>query len=227
VPDHAPHDQAPHDHGPHDPALADRSGPRADPGEPGPGGLPDDWEAWRGRVDLDDYDRRWAAMAAAGENPHGEADLVCALRGDGPVLDGGCGTGRVAIELDRRGVAVVGVDPDPDMIAAARAKAPALRWVTTGLETLDLPERFGLVVLAGNVIPYAEDRAGVVAGCARHLRPGGLLLAGFAAQPGWPTPDEHDAWCASAGLDPVARWSTWDRAPWSGGDYVVALHRRA
>ncbi|GAA4973431.1 class I SAM-dependent methyltransferase [Pseudonocardia tropica] len=220
-------DPAPPDPAPHDPAPSDHSGLPADPGEPGPDGHPGDWAAWRGRVDLGDYDRRWAAMAAAGQNPHGEADLVCALRGDGPVLDGGCGTGRVAIELDRRGVAVVGVDPDPDMIVAARAKAPALRWVTTGLESLDLPERFGLVVLAGNVIPYAGDRAGVVAGCAGHLRPGGLLLAGFATQPGWPTPDDHDAWCAAAGLDPVARWSTWDRAPWSGGDYVVALHRRA
>jgi SAM-dependent methyltransferase len=193
---------------------------------PAPGNLPDDWDSWKDRVDLTDYDRKWAAMAAAGENPHGEADLVTALCGDGPVLDGGCGTGRVAIELDRRGIAVTGVDPDPDMIAAARAKAPALRWVATGLEHLDLPDRFALVVLAGNVIPYASDRAGVVAGCAAHLRAGGLLLAGFATQPGWPSPDDHDAWCAAAGLVPVARWATWDRVPWSGGDYVVALHRR-
>ncbi|MEJ8277613.1 class I SAM-dependent methyltransferase [Pseudonocardia spirodelae] len=192
-----------------------------------PGELPDDWDAWRDRVDLEDYDRTWAAMAEAGQNPHGEADLVQALLAAGPVLDGGCGTGRVAIELDRRGIGVVGADPDPDMIAAARAKAPRLRWETTGLEALDLPERFGLVVLAGNVIPYATDRAGVVAGCARHLAPGGLLLAGFALRPGWPTVADHDGWCAAAGLTPLAHWSTWDRDPYAGGDYVVALHRRA
>lgn len=191
-----------------------------------PQNLPADWESWKSRVDLGAYDARWAAMAEAGHDPHGEAGLAQALRTEGPVLDGGCGTGRVAIELDRRGIAVTGVDPDPDMIAAARAKAPGLRWEVCGLEHLDLPERFGLVVLAGNVIPYATDRSGVVAGCARHLRPGGLLLAGFTLQPGWPTPDEYDGWCADAGLVPEQRWATWQRDPYTGGDYLVALHRR-
>lgn len=202
----------------------------ADPtGDPArPGALPDDWSSWKDRVDLDAYDRRWAAMAEAGQNPHGEADLVQRLLVDptGPVLDGGCGTGRVAIELARRGVRVVGADPDPDMIAAARAKAPQLDWERRGLEHLDRPDEFALVVLAGNVIPYATDRPGVVAGCARALRRGGLLLAGFSTRPGWPTADDHDAWCAAAGLRPVARWSTWDRDAWAGGDYAVTLHAR-
>ncbi|ALL76463.1 SAM-dependent methyltransferase [Pseudonocardia sp. EC080610-09] len=188
--------------------------------------LPDDWTAWKDRVDLGSYDARWAAMAEAGENPHGEADLVQALLDRGPVLDGGCGTGRVGIELDRRGIDVVGVDPDPDMIAAARAKAPGLRWLVSGLESLDLAEEFGLVVLAGNVIPYATDRPGLLAGCARHLRPGGLLLAGYTLRPDWPTVGDVDGWCAAAGLEPVERWSTWDRAPWDGGDYAVTLHAR-
>ncbi|SFM70933.1 Methyltransferase domain-containing protein [Pseudonocardia ammonioxydans] len=199
------------------------------PNPQNPQNLPADWESWKSRVDLDAYDARWAAMAEAGHDPHGEAGLAQALLTEdpeGPVLDGGCGTGRVAIELDRRGIAVTGVDPDPDMISAARAKAPGLRWEVCGLEHLDLPERFGLVVLAGNVIPYATDRSGVVAGCARHLRPGGLLLAGFTLQPGWPTPDEYDGWCADAGLVPEQRWATWQRDPYTGGDYLVALHRR-
>ncbi|MFP5021514.1 class I SAM-dependent methyltransferase [Pseudonocardia phyllosphaerae] len=193
--------------------------------------LPEDWTAWKDGADLDAYDARWAAMAAAGKDPHGEVALVQALLAEEGVtaprvLDGGCGTGRVAVELDRRGIEAVGVDPDDDMITAARAKAPGLRWERHGLHELDLAERFDLVVLAGNVIPYAgADAAGVVAGCARHLREGGLLLAGFSLRPGWPSADDHDAWCAAAGLAPVARWSTWDRDPWDDGDYVVALHR--
>lgn len=194
--------------------------------QPPPGNLPDDWSSWKDRVDLSAYDARWAAMAEAGQNPHGEADLVQALVEGDRVLDGGCGTGRVAIELARRGFAVVGADPDPDMIDAARAKDPTLRWETAGLERLDLADRFDLVVLAGNVIPYADDRAGVVAGCARHLRPGGLLVAGFTTRPGWPTADEYDGWCAATGLDRVERWATWDRDPWDGGDYAVVLHAR-
>ncbi|MFC7658221.1 class I SAM-dependent methyltransferase [Pseudonocardia benzenivorans] len=66
------------------------------------------------------------ADRSRGGNPHGEADLVVALlagRTGAPVLDGGCGTGRVAIELARRGVDVEGLDPDGDMIALARGKA--------------------------------------------------------------------------------------------------------
>ncbi len=187
--------------------------------------LPGDWTAWRENVDLDRYDQRWVAMEEAGQNPHGEADLVQSL-GPRSVLDGGCGTGRVAIELARRGLAVAGVDPDLDMITAAREKAPGLEWVLSGLEDLDLGRRFDVVVLAGNVIPYATDRAGAVAGCARHLEPGGSLVAGFQLQPGWPMLDEYDGWCADAGLERADRWATWSRDPYTGGDYAVSRHTR-
>ena len=189
------------------------------------GGPPEDWTAWKDAVDLDRYDRRWAAMAESGQNPHGEADLVCSL-GPSSVLDGGCGTGRVGIELARRGIEVVGVDPDPDMIAACRAKAPDLRWEHSGLQDLALDTRFDLVVLAGNVVPYAAapDRAGVVAACAAHLVPGGLLLAGFTLRPGWPSVADYDRWCLEAGLGPRERWSTWNRDPYRGGDYAVFMH---
>lgn len=195
--------------------------------EDAPAELPQDWTAWKDRVDLDRYDRRWAAMAAAGQNPHGEADLVASF-GPATVLDGGCGTGRVGIELARRGVEVVGVDPDPDMIAAALAKAPELRWELCGLQELRLDRRFDVVVLAGNVIPYtaAGDRAAAVAACAGHLAPGGSLLAGFSLQPGWPTLDDYDRWCADAGLDLHERWSTWSRHDYTGGDYAVSRHGR-
>lgn len=185
--------------------------------------LPDDWHSWRDRVDLDTYDERWAQIAAEGGNPHGEADLVASFR-PGSVLDGGCGTGRVGIELARRGITVLGVDPDPDMIAAARAKAPHLEWLQLDLADLDRAERFDLVVLAGNVVPYAQRRAGLVAACARHLVPGGRLIAGFQLQEGWPALAEYDGWCADAGLAAEDRWSSWDRDVYTGGDYAVSVH---
>lgn len=188
--------------------------------------LPDDWRRWRESVDLGSYDANWDRIAAAGGNPHGEVDLVV---GYGPtaVLDGGCGTGRVGIELARRGVAVVGVDNDPDMIAAARAKAPELRWLVADLAELELPERFDLVVLAGNVVPYvpAPGRAAAVAACGAHLGPGGRLVAGFSLQPGWPSLADYDSWCAGAGLALEDRWATWDREPYDGGGYAVSVHR--
>src|SRR5262249_53540301 len=65
----------------------------------------------------------------------GEADLVESLMreaGGTRVLDAGCGTGRVAIELARRGFSVVGLDSDTVMLDTARAKAPELSWVQAG-----------------------------------------------------------------------------------------------
>src|SRR5262245_63462530 len=85
---------------------------------------------WTSQDDVprgDDYDARWRAMAASGQSIHGEADFICGLE-PSSVLDAGCGTGRVAIELARRGIEVVGVDLDEPMLAAAREKAPDLEW---------------------------------------------------------------------------------------------------
>lgn len=189
--------------------------------------LPDDWDQWRAQVDLDRYDERWRRLAAAGENPHGEADLVASYE-PAAVLDGGCGTGRVGIELARRGIAVLGVDADPDMVAAARGKAPDLEWVVADLAELDRPERFDVVLLAGNVVPYVarEHRAAAVAACERHLAPGGRLVAGFTLRPGWPALADYDRWCADAALEPEDRLATWDRQPYDGGPYAVSVHRR-
>jgi SAM-dependent methyltransferase len=193
------------------------------------GSLPDDWEHWRQQFNPTDYDERWRRIAASGSNPHGEADFVFSY-GPRTVLDAGCGTGRVAIELARRGLEVVGTDLDPDMVGRARAKAPELTWVRTDLSELDLPARFDAVVLAGNVIPYiaGDRRQAAVAACARHLIPGGRLIAGFQLQHGWPTVADYDGWCEGAGLTLDARYATWDLQPFTDSDpYAVSVHRSA
>lgn len=183
----------------------------------------------------DDYDARWTQMAAAGESVHGEADLVEAcLRAEGGtrVLDAGCGTGRVAIELAARGFAVVGADADPAMLASARAKAPDLPWIEADLAALDAAPGpadgpFDLVVLAGNVMIFVTPgtEGAVLAGLVARLVPGGLLVAGFQLRPGWLTLAEYDRLAAGAGLDPVARFATWAGDPYGGGDYAVSVHR--
>jgi SAM-dependent methyltransferase len=186
-----------------------------------------DWDQWRRQLSPTDYDERWRRIEAAGGNPHGEADLVFSY-GVRSVLDAGCGTGRVAIELARRGLDVVGTDLDRDMIAVARAKAPELTWVQADLSELDLPTWFDAVVLAGNVIPYVarDRRRPAVIACARHLAPGGLLIAGFQLQKNWPNVEDYDNWCHSAGLTLEARYATWDRDPFTGADsYAVSVHR--
>jgi SAM-dependent methyltransferase len=192
------------------------------------GSSSEDWGQWRRQISPTDYDKRWRRMEATGANPHGEADFVFRY-GPRSVLDGGCGTGRVAIELARRGLNVAGADLDPDMINLARTKAPELTWVQADLSELDLPIRFDVVVLAGNVIPYvaSDRRAATVIACARHLTPGGRLIAGFQLQEGWPTVADYDKWCQSAGLTLEARYATWDREPFTDtGSYAVSVHFR-
>lgn len=173
--------------------------------------------------DGDEYQARFDALAASGTNVHGEADFVSAL-GPSSVLDAGCGTGRVAIELARRGVEVVGVDVDPSMLATARERAPSLPWIESDLATLDLGRRFDVVVMAGNVLLFtpAGTHAAVVAGCARHV--GAALVAGFQLDRGYSL-EEYDAQCAASGLVLDERYATWDREPWDGGGYAVSVHR--
>lgn len=199
-----------------------------EPGRPGAHISPQ-WAAWRDAIDLGAYEARFDGVSA-----HGEADLIASLAttGSATVLDAGCGTGRVAIELARRGVDVAGVDFDADMIALARVKALAIDWQVADLATMDLGRTFDIVAMPGNVMLYCrtEDRALVVTACARHLVPGGLLVAGFSLN-GGPgdaaglAVDDYDTLCASAGLALTHRWARWDRTPFTGGDYAVSVHR--
>jgi SAM-dependent methyltransferase len=176
------------------------------------------------------YDARFARLEAAGADVHGEAGLVDSYD-PSSVLDAGCGTGRVALELHRRGRAVVGLDVDPDMLETARAKGPHLRWVEGDLAdpALDLGRTFGLVVMAGNVLIFVEPgtEGQVLANAARWLEPGGRLIAGYSLQPGGFEPAEHDRLAGAAGLALEDRWSTWDRRPLAQAEnYAVSVHRK-
>lgn len=196
------------------------SGPRRYDSGPGKQPGTSDWDG-------EDYQARFDRLAAAGAEVHGEADLVSSY-GPGAVLDAGCGTGRVGIELARRGVEVVGADLDPSMLATARRLAPDVPWIESDLAALDLGRTFDVVVMAGNVVLFtpAGTQAAVVAGCARHVAPGGVLISGFSLGHGW-SADDHDDAALAAGLEPVDRFATWERDPWPGdGSYVVAVHRR-
>ena len=191
-----------------------------------PAGPSERWRTWRAQVDLDEYDRRWERMAAAGEPVHGEADAVVRL-GGGRVLDAGCGTGRVAIELVSRGLDVVGVDNDPEMIARARAKSGAVEWIEADLAEVDLTGRtFDVIVLAGNILLFVEpgSEPSIVANLAPALAPGGALVVGNQTDAG--ALQAYDAWCADAGLELAERWSTWEGDPYDGGSYAVSIHRR-
>ena len=144
--------------------------------------------------DGDEYQKRFDALAAEGVDVHGEADFVMRFA-PASVLDAGCGTGRVARELARRGVAVVGVDADASMVGTARRLSPDLDWRVADLCSFDLGRTFDVVLMAGNVPLFTPPgtQPDLVAGCARHVEPGGLLVAGFSLDRSYdvPTYDER------------------------------------
>ena len=182
----------------------------------------------------DDYDDRWRKLAAAGASIHGEADLVESLLRDSDatrVLDAGCGTGRVAIELAHRRFSVVGIDSDAAMLHTARAKAPEFDWLHADLVEMDshVDTEFDVVVAAGNVMIFLApgSERSVVDQLAARLAPDGLLVSGFQLNTGRLTLDRYDEYAAAAGLELVHRWSTWDRKPFDGADYAVSAHARS
>jgi len=189
------------------------------------------WAHWREQVDLAEYHARWAKLEAAGHSTHGEADLIerYVRQGGRPpsVLDAGCGMGRVAIELHHRGIEVEGADLDADLLAYAQADAPHVVWHLADLAEMALGRTYGVVAMPGNVMLFcaAAVRADVVARCAAHLAPGGLLVAGFSID--GITLDEYDGYCAAAGLALHERFATWEKAPFAGGNYAVSVHRLA
>ena len=202
---------------------------------------PNPWLATRTRTGAE-YDAPYFEREEMGEDIHGEANLVEKLlreqyepvHKDNPlrVLDGGCGTGRMGIELARRGFDIVGVDLDPVMLDQARAKAPNIEWYLADLAAIQLDGKFDLIALAGNVMIFLTPNTeqAVLTNLSRHLQPNGLLLAAFELSPkSWTDMSwaKYDGLCQAAGLSLVERWSMWDQDAWvEGSGYVVALHKK-
>ncbi len=105
----------------------------------------------------------------------------------GPVLELGCGTGRVAIPLARAGHRVTGVDISSQMLARARRHRRALpaedamrlRFSLQDMTSFVFPRTYQVVVIAFSTLALVTEPAGRT-GCLqrvhRHLEPGGLLL---------------------------------------------------
>lgn len=105
----------------------------------------------------------------------------------GPILEIGCGTGRVTMPLAADGHAVVGIDRSAPMLAIAEAHRAALPADTAArityrqadLATLDLGREFALIVAPSRVFQFmltTEAQRQALAALWRHLRPGGRLV---------------------------------------------------
>jgi SAM-dependent methyltransferase len=120
------------------------------------------------------------------ENGAYDADLPLwrelASAAGGPILDAGCGTGRVAIELARHGNHVLGVDIEPAFVSALRDRAAARR-LEAGAEVGDIRDlqvegEFALIVAPMQTIQLfesADERRAALESMRRCLAPRGLI----------------------------------------------------
>jgi SAM-dependent methyltransferase len=106
---------------------------------------------------------------------------------DGPVLDVGAGTGRIALDLARRGHDVIALDADPDLIGecARRAAAAGLHIETVCSDARDftIQRDVALVIVPMQTLQLfggADGRGRFLRCAARSLRSGGVLAAALA-----------------------------------------------
>jgi SAM-dependent methyltransferase len=111
----------------------------------------------------------------------------------GTVLDLGCGTGRVALHLARRGHRVIGLDLEPELIAALAERADGLPLETVAADAREfrLGDEVALALAPMQVLQLLEGSAARVA-CLRcvasQLRPGGRFAAAILER--MPEPDD-------------------------------------
>ena len=108
----------------------------------------------------------------------------------GPLLDVGCGTGRIAFALARQGIPVTGIDASQPMLDRAQARAGRegvgsnqIQWRQADITEMALDERFGLAVFAYNGFMHLLEQDRQVAALkhlALHLKAGGGLAIDIA-----------------------------------------------
>ena len=109
-----------------------------------------------------------------------------AARSGGPVLELGCGTGRVTLPIARSGVDVVGLDNSEGMLEQARGKACLLEdghgdidLRAGDMREFSLGQTFPLVIIPFRgflALLSVEDQVRCLAGIREHLEPGGRLI---------------------------------------------------
>jgi len=152
--------------------------------------------------------------------------LEVAREAGGPVLELGCGTGRVLVRLLEAGVDADGLDSSSPMIKRFRAKARAKGWknraVVADMRKFTLRRRYARIICPFNGFAHCEttdDQVRTLRCCRDHLEPGGAFVLHM-SYPGpkyWTEPDGVPAFEAEA-KDPstgrtIQMWDTRTKEP--------------
>jgi SAM-dependent methyltransferase len=173
---------------------------------------------------LDDpglFGRQWAAGydGPGGPDPAPAADFLAGLAGDGPVLELAIGSGRVALPLAARGIAVEGIEASPEMVALLRAKpgGDTIPVVLGDMADVAVAGPYPLVYLVFNTL-FNLTGEGRQEDCfrnvARVLAPGGaFVIEAFVPDPADFDRDEQQVQVRSVTEDAVSvRMHRYDRA---------------
>jgi SAM-dependent methyltransferase len=104
--------------------------------------------------------------------------LALAEREDGPVVEWGAGTGRLAAPLAGAGVDVTAVEVSQNMVEKGREKGAAVEWIRGDMRYMKLGGRYGLAVCAFNsflCLSSVDDALAFLRNARDHLEPDGLL----------------------------------------------------
>ncbi len=103
-----------------------------------------------------------------------------------PVLDVGCGTGRLILDFLQQGIDIDGLDNSPEMIDICRAKAEKLNLSPNlyqqNMETLELPRKYRTILGPSSVLQLITDRDTALETLRHffaHLQPGGVFVTPF------------------------------------------------
>ncbi len=154
--------------------------------------------------------------------------------GEGRVLELGCGTGRVALHLARRGHELWAVDADPPLLAALEAQASreglSIQVVCADVRALGLDREFELIIAPMQLVQMlggTAARRATLARAATHLSDGGRLAAAIVERPAASL--AH----AAAALPDVRERQGWIYSslptivPTAGGDLEIRRLRQA
>ena len=100
------------------------------------------------------------------------------IRG-GPILELGCGTGKLSIPLAEAGFSVTGLDNSPPLLQFAASKNGSVKWIEGDMRSFDLDESFALIMLPSNNLGHLhtpEDFDSCISSVKRHLQPGGVFV---------------------------------------------------